>query len=131
MFRRICHLAVSFYIVSQLFAIATHQRSQASSQQPPRTPVDCSLIDWHVSGFWIINSPVAWIRVTNNTDRLLKHVTVKYETFGEDGKVLDDGTYTMEGAVAPHATKNFIEQYMGLISLESQTLRVTFVSTEE
>jgi hypothetical protein len=87
-----------------------------------RTRLD--LVDWHISGLWVINSPVAWFRVTNYNDVPIKEISLEYQTYTSTGQPLDKGTYTIEGSVAPHTTKNFIEQYIGLVDLNTERLSV-------
>jgi hypothetical protein len=82
------------------------------------------LVDWHVSGLWVINSPVCWIRVANYNNVPIKDVTIKYQTFDFDSKPLDQGTYTIDGEVGPGQVKNFIEQYVGIVQVESDKIKV-------
>lgn len=89
------------------------------------------LIDWHISGLWVINSPVAWIKVTNYNSVPIHDITLEYETFTTAGKSLGKGTYTIEGTVAPHTTRNFIEQYLGLVDLYSERLQLRLLSVRE
>jgi LEA14-like dessication related protein len=86
------------------------------------------LVDWHVSGFWVINCPVAWIRVTNYNNVPIKEIELKYFTYNYDGQKLDEGKYTIEGTVGPHSVKNFIEQYVGLVDLHSEKFSVQLES---
>src|SRR5262249_32637130 len=86
------------------------------------------LMDWHVSGLWVINCPVAWIRVDNYNDTPIKEITFQYNTYDTNGKPLNQGTYTIEGSVAPHSSKNFIELYLGLVDLYSERLSVKVIS---
>jgi hypothetical protein len=88
------------------------------------------LMDWHISGFWVINCPVAWIRVTNYNQVPIKDIIVQYNTMDTAGNPLDQGTYTMEGAVAPGQTKNFIELYLGLTSLYTDRLSIKLLSVQ-
>ncbi len=82
------------------------------------------LVDWHISGLWVINCPVAWVRVANRNPVPIKDVTFKYITYDFEGKVLDEGEFTIEGVVPPYSMKNFIELYLGLVKLESDKLSV-------
>jgi len=86
------------------------------------------LVDWHVSGLWVINSPVAWIRVANYNMVPIKNVTFQYNTYDSDGTPLDQGTYTIEEPVAPRSTHNFIELYLGVVNLHSDKLSVKLLS---
>ena len=91
--------------------------------------VRLELVDWHVSGLWVINSPVCWFRVSNYNNRPVTDVTITYETLDFDGKSLDKGTYTIldsgEPTVIPaNGLKNCAEQYIGIVSLESDKLSV-------
>jgi nucleotide-binding universal stress UspA family protein len=90
-----------------------------------------TLMDWHISGLWVINCPVAWVRVTNYNTVPIKDITIEYRTYTADGKPLDHGTYTIDGSVAPGATKNFIELYLGLVALESERLTVKLLSVKK
>ncbi|MBI4534100.1 MAG: hypothetical protein HY711_09140 [Candidatus Melainabacteria bacterium] len=86
------------------------------------------LVDWHITGLWIINCPVAWVKVTNNSAVPIKDVTFQYNTYDESGQQLDEGTFTIEGDVPPGTNKNFIELYLGLVSLYSEKLSIKLLS---
>ena len=88
------------------------------------------LMDWHIAGFWVINSPVAWVRVYNGNPVPIKEITFQYNTYTEDGRPLNQDTFTIEGTVQPYTTKNFIELYVGLVDLHSQRLTVTLRSVK-
>lgn len=82
------------------------------------------LVDWHISGLWVINSPVAWVRVTNMNDVPIHEINFEYEAFAADGRTLNKGDFTIEGTVPPHTTKNFIELYLGLVDLYTERLSI-------
>jgi hypothetical protein len=82
------------------------------------------LVDWHISGLWVINCPVCWIRVANYNNVPIKDITIKYQTFDFDSKPLDQGSYTIDGEVGPGQVKNFIEQYVGIVQVESDKLKI-------
>jgi hypothetical protein len=88
------------------------------------------LVDWHISGLWVINAPVAWVRVKNYNNVPIKDVTIQYTTYDFDGTQLDQANNTLgEGAeVPPGQVKNFVEQYLGIVNLHSQKLSVKLVS---
>lgn len=86
------------------------------------------LVDWHICGLWVINSPVVWFRVTNYNSVPIHDVTLEYKTFTEDGRELNTGSYTIEGEIPPGTTKNFIEQYIGLVDLYTEKLSVKLSS---
>ncbi|MBX3153186.1 hypothetical protein KF728_23695 [Candidatus Obscuribacterales bacterium] len=88
------------------------------------------LVDWHVSGLWIFNTPICWIRVVNYNDVPVKDVRVRFKTFGYNGELLSNGTYTMEGSVGPRSVKNFVEQTVGLVDLESDMLSIELDAVE-
>ena len=88
------------------------------------------LVDWHISGLWVINCPVAWMRVLNYNNVPVKNPKVTYATFDFEGKPLSSGTYTMEVEVPAGQVKNFIEQYLGLVDLHSDKLAVKFIGVE-
>jgi hypothetical protein len=98
--------------------------------------VHLELVDWHIVGLWVINSPCCWIRVANYNNVPVKNVTIRYKTFGYRGEMLNESTYTLSGATPADAVvkagsvKNFIEQYIGLVALESDMLSVELVSVE-
>jgi len=89
-----------------------------------------TLMDWHVAGFWVINSPVAWIRVANYNAIPIKEITVEYQTFSEDGRPLNTGTFTIEGTVKARSMSNFAELYLGIVDLYSQRLQVKLLSVK-
>lgn len=113
--------------ISMQFANAGfRQESQVASAN-----TRLELIDWHVSGLWVINSPVAWVKVTNYNNVPIHEITMEYQTFDTNGKPLDKGIYTFEGTVQPHTTRNFIEQYLGLVDLYSERLQLRLLSVKE
>lgn len=89
------------------------------------------LVDWHVAGLWVINSPVAWVRVANYNHVPVKDITFEYTTYDYENKELNRDTYTIEGSVAPGSVKNFIELYLGVVDLNSQKLSVKLVSVKK
>jgi hypothetical protein len=86
------------------------------------------LVDWHISGLWVINCPVAWVRVANYNNVPVKDIVINYRTYDFEGHALNTGTYTLEGEIAPGNVKNFIEQYLGLVDLHSEKLSVQIVA---
>src|SRR5580658_1563467 len=59
------------------------------------------LVDWHISGLWVINSPVAWVRITNYNTVPIKDIVLKYSTYDEEGHLLNEGDYVIEETVPP------------------------------
>lgn len=91
------------------------------------------LVDWHIAGLWVINSPVCWFRVYNYNNVPITAITISYVTYDFDGKPLDKGTYTIEGddaTVGPRQVHNYIEKYVGLVSLESDKISTQLVSVK-
>jgi hypothetical protein len=86
------------------------------------------LVDWHISGFGIINSPVAWVRVSNYNPVPVKDIVLKYTTYDFERHVLNEGTYVIEETVPPGVAKDFIELYLGLVDLHSEQLSVQIQS---
>lgn len=86
------------------------------------------LVDWHISGLWVINSPVAWVRVSNYNTVPIHDITFEYTTANADGRPLDRGTFTIEGTVPAGSTKNFIELYLGLVDLYTERLSIRLLS---
>jgi hypothetical protein len=89
--------------------------------------VRIELVDWHVSGLWVINSPVCWFKVYNYNQKAVTDITIAYETFDFEGNALDKGTYTLLDAGEPtvvqaNSPKSCVEQYIGIVSLESDKL---------
>ena len=94
------------------------------------------LVDWHIVGLWVINCPCCWIRVVNYNNVPVKNIRIRYKTYGYNGELLTNHTYTLErdkpeGVVGPGAAKNFIEQYIGQCDLESDVLSVELESVEQ
>ena len=89
------------------------------------------LVDWHISGFAVINCPVAWVRVRNLNAIAIKNITLQYVTYDIDGHLLNEGTYVIEDTVAPTEVKNFIELYLGLVDLHSERLNIKVVSVSK
>lgn len=98
--------------------------------------VHLELVDWHIVGLWVMNCPCCWIRVANYNNVPVKNVRIRYKTFGYRGELLTEGTYTLSGAKSEDAVvkagsvKNFIEQYIGLVDLESDMLQVELISVD-
>ncbi|HEY9732442.1 MAG TPA: hypothetical protein V6C89_11050 [Drouetiella sp.] len=88
------------------------------------------LVDWHISGFWVINCPVAWVRIKNFNNVPIKDITFQYNTYDWDGTPLDQGTYTIEGSVPAASVKNFPELYVGLVNLHSDKLSCKLLSVK-
>jgi hypothetical protein len=100
--------------------------------------VRIDLVDWHIVGLWVINCPCCWIRVTNYNSVPITNICFKYTTYGYDGKMLTEGHYTMDkddDIVHPYGhygnPKNFIEQFIGLVDLESDMLKIELVSVTQ
>ncbi len=121
-------LATLMFLVSSLMLSGCTERKLASFELSKNVHVE--LIDWHIAGLWIINCPVCWVRVSNYNNVPVKEVCIRFRTFGYDGKVLSEGTYTMEGTVGPVSVKNFMEQTVGVVDIESDMLSVDLVSVE-
>ena len=88
------------------------------------------LVDWHIVGLWVINCPVCWIRVKNYNNVPIKNVCFQYKTYGYEGELLTTGTYKLEYDVPARGLKNCIEQYVGLVDLESDMLSIDLLSVE-
>jgi hypothetical protein len=86
------------------------------------------LVDWHISGLWIINCPVAWVRIKNYNAVPIKNILLQYNTYDEDGRPLDEGTCPIEDVMAPGEVRNFIEIYLGLVDIHSEKLSVKLLS---
>ncbi len=99
--------------------------------------VHIELVDWHIVGLWVMNCPCGWVRVANYNHEPVKNVRIRYKTFGYKGELLNEGIYTLSGATPADAVvkagsvKNFIEQYMGLVDLESDMLSIELVSVDK
>jgi hypothetical protein len=87
----------------------------------------CELVDWHITGLWVFNCPVAWVRVVNYNSVPVKDIKLKFVTYDLAGNPLDNGVFLMEGEVPPGGVKNFIEQYLGFVNLHSEKLSVQVV----
>lgn len=98
--------------------------------------VHLELVDWHIVGLWVMNCPCGWIRVANYNKVPVKNVRIRYKTFGYNGEQLNESTYILSGATPADGTvkaggvKNFIEQYIGLVDLESDMLSVELISVD-
>ena len=88
------------------------------------------LMDWHISGFWVINCPVAWVRVINYNPVPIKNVLIRYQTYDADGVPLDVDNFVIDGTVGPGETRNFIELYFGLVSLYTERLSIKLISVQ-
>lgn len=92
--------------------------------------VRVEMVDWHVAGLWVINCPVVWFRVYNYNNVPIHDITISYVTYDFEAKPMDHGTYTIDGTVAPMGLKNFVEQYVGLVSVESDRLSIKLESVK-
>ena len=114
----------------------THAVVDTGSDSALTAQTTATLMDWHISGLWVINSPVAWVRINNNSPYPIKEITFEYRTYSADGKPLDVGTYTIEdhrgksAVVGPHSAGNFIELYLGVVNLESERLTIKLLSVK-
>ncbi len=105
--------------------------SMAHGRSPDLTKnVYLELVDWHVVGLWVINTPCCWLRVANYNDVPIKNITIRYKTYGYEGQLLTTGRYTLEYEVPAGGVKNFIEQYVGMVDIESDMLSVEIDSVE-
>lgn len=93
--------------------------------------VQLQLVDWHISGLWVINSPVAWVRVSNYNNVPVHDITFEYKAFAADGRPLDHDTFTIDGTVPPRSTRNFIELYLGLVDLYTERLSIQLLSVHQ
>lgn len=93
--------------------------------------VQIQLIDWHIIGLWYLNCPSAWICVTNLNNVPIKNISIRYKTYGYKREVLDTGVCTIEQKVDAGATKNFTEQALGLVHLESDMLSIELLKVEK
>lgn len=107
-----------------------HETVLTGGDQQTMSRVRGTLMDWHISGLWVINCPVAWFRVDNYNPYPIHEITLEYKTYTTDGKFLNEGTYEIEGTVGPNSSKNFIELYLGLVALESERLSVRLLSAK-
>jgi hypothetical protein len=123
---RITQIAIAFVILFSTVALSGCATEAGDQELTSHTQLE--LVDWHVSGLWVINCPVAWVRVANYNPVPIKDITFQYDTYDVDGKHLDSGTYTVEETVDPGSVRNFIELYVGLVSLHSDKLSVKLLS---
>ena len=89
------------------------------------------LVDWHISGLWVINTPVAWIRVKNYNTVPIKNMLLEYSTFDGNTELLNHGTYEIEDEIPPRSLKNFFGEYLGLVNLCSDKLSIKLVSVKQ
>jgi len=87
------------------------------------------LVDWHISGLGIINSPVAWVRIWNDNSVPIGDIVLSYVTYDYEGHQLSDGTCPIPDAkVDAHQMHNYIELYLGLVDVRSEQLTVQIQS---
>lgn len=92
--------------------------------------VTIQLVDWHIIGLWVVNCPSAWICVNNYNNVGIKNITIRYKTYGYQRQVLDTGLCTIEQKVPAGGMKNFTEQALGLVNLESDMLSIELIKVE-
>jgi hypothetical protein len=102
---------------------------QGDSELTRNTGVE--LVDWHITGLWVINCPVAWVRVANYNQVPIKDITFKYYVYDESGAKKNEGDFTIEGVVPAGTQKNFIELYLGITDLHSDRLKIKLVSVQK
>ncbi|MBY0357945.1 MAG: hypothetical protein K2W82_08075 [Candidatus Obscuribacterales bacterium] len=127
MIRRVSALLIAF---GASFLLSSCAELDLNSAELTRNTT-IELVDWHVVGLWVINSPVAWVRVTNYNNVPLHDITFEYDTYDLNGKFLNKGEYTIEGTVQPHSSKNFAELYVGLVDLYSERLSIKLLRVKE
>ncbi|HEY9685123.1 MAG TPA: hypothetical protein V6C86_26340 [Oculatellaceae cyanobacterium] len=123
---RITEIALIAIIIFTTIGLSGCAEEPGDAELTSHTQLE--LVDWHVSGLWVINCPVAWVRVANYNSVPIKNITFQYDTYDIDGKHLDRGTYTVEESVEPGSVRNFIELYVGLVNLHSDKLSVKLLS---
>ncbi len=131
--RRGAKLAWSGIFSLAIFAIVSLCGCQTLAGGDPQLTSQTyfELVDWHISGLWVFNCPVAWVRVKNFNPVPIKEITLQYNTYDFDGTPLDEGTYTIEGSVPPNSVRNFIELYLGPVNLHSDKLSVKLLSVKQ
>ncbi len=102
----------------------------ASSQDKLTKNVTVQLVDWHIIGLWVVNCPSAWVCVNNYNNVGIKNITIRYKTYGYQRQVLDTGLCTIEQKVPAGGMKNFTEQALGLVNIESDMLSIELVKVE-
>jgi hypothetical protein len=122
-------IAIGVIVLLSVLSLAGCSTESADSALTQNTYLE--LVDWHITGFWVINEPVCWVRVKNLNSVPIKDIKIQYNSFDFDGTPAGEGTYTLtpsEDPVAPGEVKNFIEQYVGPVNLHSEKLMVKLVS---
>jgi hypothetical protein len=127
--KRVLGLALFFvFIVFMMAGCGTH----APADPELTKNVRLELVDWHISGLMVINSPVVWVRVTNYNPVAIKDITFDYDTYDEEGQPLDHGSFTIQDSVYhtvyPGEVRDFIELYVGLVNVRTEALRIKLVS---
>ena len=128
MWRRILPFILFIFIVSTTLTSCSGPPCHGDPNL--RRNVYLELVDWHIVGLWVINCPVCWIRVSNYNNVPVKNICFQYKTYGYQGELLTTGTYKIEDEVNVGQAKNFIEQYIGLVDLESDMLSLELISVE-
>lgn len=127
--------AIAFAGVTALFlllgSLTTGCSMESMGNRDLAKNVHVELVDWHISGLLIFNTPICWIRVVNYNNVPIKDVRVRYKTFGYNGQQLSEGKYTMEGSIGPRSVKNFVEQTVGIVDLESDMLSIELDAVEQ
>lgn len=126
MYKRLLPLFLAIFSICAFACGCTPEGGDMALTQNVRL----EMVDWHIAGLWVINCPVCWLRVYNYNNVPIHDVTLSYVTYDFDGKPLDKGTFVIDGTVPPSNIKNFIEQYIGLVSLESDKLSIKLESVK-
>jgi hypothetical protein len=124
---------IQWWLAAMLTAIVVVFTTTACGPAPPGDAeltknVKLELVDLHISGLMVVNSPVAWVRVANYNPVTIKNITFDYDSFDENGEPLDHGTFTIEDTVYPDEVRNFVELYIGLVNVRTEALRIKLVS---
>jgi hypothetical protein len=128
---------MSLVVTACLIAFVTAGCGSPAGDPELTKNVYMELVDWHVAGLWVINSPVAWVRVMNYNRVPVTNVTFQYNTFDDAGTPLDEGNYTINDSngnavvVPPGVVRNYIELYLGVVNLRSQKLRIKLLSVSQ
>lgn len=120
--------AVLLILVSAVLILAGCGSAPEGGDPELTKNVQLELVDWHISGLMIINSPVVWVKVTNYNPVTVKNITFEYDSFDENGQFLDRGTFTIEDTVYPGESRNFIELYVGLVNVRTEALKIKLLS---
>lgn len=107
-----------------------HHKPSSSLSDYLRKNTFVRIVDWNSDWFLFLCWPSIWLKVRNYNSLPIKNVTIRYRTYNDEGKLLNEGTHVLAGEIKPGESKNFFSQSPGLIDFASSKLSVDLVNVK-